>query len=196
MSESAPPKDLLPVLSSLADWLSNEKLSYALIGGVAISLLAQPRVTQDIDAVVWLDLQNGRAFLDSGAPFGFVSRISNPIQFAQRSRVLLLRHRETSIGVDISCGVLPFEQEMIERAVKFTVGDHVLKVASPEDLIITKAVAHRKRDLIDIDNLVEIFPNLDLSRVRFWVEEFAAVLEAPELLNDLETILRNRTQGR
>src|SRR5258708_152180 len=109
-----------------------------------------------------------------------------------RSRVFLLRHKDTGIGVDISCGALPFEEEMISRALDFNAGDLTLKVATPEDLIIMKAVAHRKRDLIDIDNLLTVYQDLDLSRVRNWVREFAQVLEMPELVNDLENLLKGR----
>jgi hypothetical protein len=57
-----------------------------------------------------------------------------------KSRVLLLQHNHTKIDVDISLGALPFEQEMIERAIEFTTPELTVKVATPEDLIITKAV--------------------------------------------------------
>ena len=191
MSETRPPKDLLPVLSSLAEWLREEGVSYAIIGGVAVGLVAEARATQDIDAVVWLDLANVAAFIESGARFGFVPRVSDPVDFARKSRVVLLQHADTSIGVDISCGALPFEQELIKRAQEFKVREVTLNVASPEDLIITKAVAHRRRDLIDIESLVQAHPDLDLARVRNWVQQFADVLEAPELINDLENILRH-----
>jgi predicted nucleotidyltransferase len=106
--------------------------------------------------------------------------------------VLLLQHNQTRIDVDISLGALPFEQEMIERAIEFTTPGLTVQVATPEDLIITKAVAHRKRDLLDIDNLVSVYPNLDLARIRHWVGQFAAVLETPELVKDLENLLENR----
>jgi hypothetical protein len=137
-------------------------------------------------------LDNGAEFLNFGEHFGFVPRVSDPLEFARKSRVLLIRHAETNINVDISCGVLPFEQEMIERSVEFKTGELTLKVASPDDLIITKAIAHRRRDLIDIDSLLDIYPDLDLSRVRRWVKEFAAVLEMPELVSDLEKLLKDR----
>src|SRR5262249_36136819 len=156
--------------------------SYAIIGGAAIGFLAQPRATQDVDAVTWLDLSETAGFIKSGARYGFLPRISDPIEFALKSRVLLLQHNQTKIDVDISLGALPFEQEMIERAIEFTTPELTAQVATPEDLIITKAVAHRKRDLLDIDNLVSVYPNLDLSRIRHWVGQFASVLEAPELL--------------
>jgi hypothetical protein len=194
MADPQPPKDLLPVLSAIAAWFHANHSDYAIIGGVAIGLIAEPRLTQDVDAVAWIDLDDAAVFLKSGEQFGFFARISKPLDFLRKSRVLLLRHRETQINVDISCGILPFEREMIDRAIEFKTKDISLKVASPEDLVITKAVAHRQRDLIDIDKLLEIYPNLDFSRVRFWVTEFAKVLETPELLNDLEALLKNRSK--
>lgn len=192
MSESQLPQSLLRVLASLTEWLKDQHVSYAIIGGAAIGFLAQPRATQDIDAVTWLDLSETAGFVKSGSRFGFLPRISDPIEFAVKSRVLLLQHDPTQIDVDISLGALPFEQEMIERAIEFTTPELTVKVATPEDLIITKAVAHRKRDLIDIDSLVSVYPNLDLARIRHWVGQFADVLESPELISDLENLLENR----
>ena len=192
MSESQLPQSLLQVLGSLTVWFKSQHVPYAIIGGAAIGFLAQPRATQDIDAVTWLDLAKAAGFVQSGARFGFFSRISDPIEFALKSRVLLLQHNQTKIDVDISLGALPFEQEMIERATEFTTPELTVQIATPEDLIITKAVAHRKRDLLDIDNLVSVYPNLDLARIRHWVGQFAAVLESPELVSDLENLLENR----
>jgi predicted nucleotidyltransferase len=192
MSEPQLPQSLLRVLASLSEWLKDQHVAYAIIGGAAIGFLAQPRATQDIDAVTWLDLADATEFVKSGARFGFFPRISDPIEFALKSRVLLLQHNQTKIDVDISLGALPFEQELIERAIEFTTPELTVRVATPEDLIITKAVAHRKRDLLDIDNLVSVYPNLDLARIRHWVGQFAAVLESPDLLSDLENLLETR----
>ena len=192
MSEPQLPQSLLRVIASLTEWFKDQHVSYAIIGGAAIGFLAQPRATQDIDAVTWLDLSETARFVKSGAHFGFFPRISDPIEFAFKSRVLLLQHNQTKIDVDISLGALPFEQEMIERATEFTMPELTVQIATPEDLIITKAVAHRKRDLLDIDNLVSVYPNLDLARIRHWVGQFAAVLESPELVRDLENLLENR----
>ncbi len=192
MPEPQLPQSLVRVLASLTEWFKDQHVSYAIIGGAAIGFLAQPRATQDIDAVTWLDLAETAGFLKSGARFGFLPRISDPIEFALKSRVLLLQHNQTKIDVDISIGALPFEQEMIERAIEFTTPELTVQIATPEDLIITKAVAHRKRDLLDIDNLVSVYPNLDLARIRHWVGQFAALLESPELVSDLENLLENR----
>ena len=61
-----------------------------------------------------------------------------------------------------------------------------------EDLIIMKAVAHRSRDLSDIESLVETNTRLDVDRILRWVGDFASALEMPELLSDLEAIISRK----
>ena len=60
---------------------------------------------------------------------------------------------------------------------------------SSEDLIIFKAVAHRPKDLMDIQALIESHLDLDRERVRRWVREFAQALEMPELWDDIASWL-------
>jgi hypothetical protein len=55
MPESGLPAAFLTTLQSLVDWLESQRVPYVAIGGVAVSLLAQPRTTQDIDAMIWLE---------------------------------------------------------------------------------------------------------------------------------------------
>ena len=192
MSKSEPPRDLLDVLLSLVRWFNHQKVSYTIIGGIAVGMVAQPRATQDIDAVVWMDLDEADSFLNSAKEFGFEARTSDPIGFARKNRVLLLRHAGSGVGIDLSFGVLPFEREMFDRALELSIGDTTLKVAAPEDLVILKAVAHRKRDLIDIDTLLLVHPDLDLARMRYWIRQFAEALDSPDILSDFEKLLENR----
>src|SRR5215813_3234041 len=163
------PTDLSRVLSSLSQWLNTRDVSYALIGGIAVGFIAQPRLTEDIDALIWLDFDLLSDFLESGRSYGFVPRIAEPIEFARKARVLLVTHEETNTGIDLSCGALPFEQELLDRAHEISADSSLLKVATAEDLVILKAVAHRQQDLIDIDNLLRVHPEVDVSRIRYWV---------------------------
>ena len=194
MAEPEALRDLSSVLGSLSEWLIDQQVPYAIIGGVAIGFVAQPRATQDVDAVIWIDLDRVEDFLESGKGFGFVPRVPDPVNFARTTRVLLLRHQQTNIGIDLSCGTLPFEKEMLDRSTELIAGPIKLRVATPEDLIILKAVAHRQRDLIDIDNLLSVHGDLDLDRIRSWVRQFAEVLDTPELISELEKLLKNRNR--
>jgi hypothetical protein len=89
--------------------------------------------------------------LASGKRFGIVTRIPNALEFAIQSRVLLLRHETSGVPIDVSMGALPFEEMAIKRAVQMAVGDFQIPVPTPEDLLVMKAIAHRPRDLADID---------------------------------------------
>jgi hypothetical protein len=178
----------LPIapLPDLVRWWQSQQVSGLVIGGLAVSLLGRPRVTRDVDAMVLLPEDRWSVFLDAGAAFGFVPRLPDALAFAHEARVLLLRHQPTGIDVDVALGCLPFEQEAVARASSVPVGGVPVPLPTPEDLVIMKAVAHRDRDLIDIDGLRAAHPNLDVGHILRWVRAFADALEMPELYDDLQ----------
>lgn len=180
---------LLEALRSLLGWLRSTKTRGVVIGGVAASLLGRPRVTGDVDAVVWIGDADWDAFVEAGRRFGIVPRRPDALAFARRSRVLLLRHEPSTIDLDVSLGALPFEEEMIARARRHRLGRVSIPLPTPEDLIIMKAIAHRARDIADIESVLEANPGIDEARIRDLVREFAAILEAPELTTDLDRVL-------
>lgn len=192
MSESAELEPLVSALNALARWFEREGIEGAIVGGVAASLLGRPRMTRDVDAVVLVDEYGWERFVDSGRRSGFDPRIDDPIEFARRTRVLLMRHTSSGIDIDISLGALPFEREMIDRHQSMTVGPVTIPVITPEDLIIMKALARRPRDMADIESVLDANPEMDLDRIRDWLREFSAVLEMPEILEDFEGIVRRR----
>jgi hypothetical protein len=186
------PADLALALRALKDWLEHANVPYSIIGGVAVSLIAEPRATQDIDALAWLDSENWQAFVDAGPSHGYTPRISDPIEFAHRARVLLVRHAPSGISADVLFGSLPFEQEAIARAATLVIGDILLKVTSPEDLIIMKAVAGRPRDIADIESILNAHSQVDMDRIRYWVKQFAEALDRPEISEQVERQVQYR----
>jgi hypothetical protein len=174
-------------------WWRTEHIPGVIIGGLAVALLGRPRVTRDIDALILIDDTRWKSFLDSGRSFGFVPRITDAIPFARDSRVLLLRHKRSSIDVDLSLGRLEFEHETVARAKRRRIAGVWIPLPTPEDLIVLKAIAHRSRDMSDIEGLVAVHSRLDSKRILRWVGEFAAILEMPELYDDLRPLLPPNT---
>ncbi|MBK5295521.1 MAG: nucleotidyl transferase AbiEii/AbiGii toxin family protein [Vicinamibacteria bacterium] len=190
MSEARVDDALSEALVALAHWLSAARVPYALIGGLAVALQAAPRFTKDIDLVVWTDDARWPELVASAEPFSIMPRRADVLAFAQRTRVLLLAH-SSGVPLDISCGALPFEQELVERAEPIDVGAVVLQVATPVHLLVMKAIANRPRDRADIETLLRTFPDVDTVAARAVVQEFADALEAPELLSDFDRLVRD-----
>jgi Nucleotidyl transferase of unknown function (DUF2204) len=161
-----------------------------IIGGIAASLLGKPRFTADVDAVILVEMDEIPRLLQQAAACGIQARIAGAEAFARKNRVLLLRHTASGIDIDISLGMLPFEIEMVARSRSLAMGGLQLRLPSPEDLIILKAVAHRPQDLLDIDSVLASQPVLDKEYIRVWVQQFAEALEMPELWEALSIRLK------
>lgn len=160
-----------------------------IIGGIAVGFLGKPRFTADIDAVFLLSINDLPRFLELAQAENIVPRIPNAEDFARKNRVLLLRHTATETDIDISMGILPFEQEMVERASTQSFSNLSIRLPTPEDLIIMKAIAHRPKDLEDIRTIAGNHPNLDQKRIERWVRSFGHVLGLPDLWDQVKLLL-------
>lgn len=78
-------------------------------------------------------------------------------------------------------GCMPFESEVIERARPSGEPGLPLRLATPEDLVILKAIASRPKDLEDIRNIALTCPSMDRGRIEYWVRQYGDLLEVPEL---------------
>ena len=181
--------DPLVSLQKLISRFSNQGV---VIGGIAASVLGEARYTEDLDAMFLLSKQDIPEFLEAAKQEGIEPRIENAADFARKARVLLLRHIITNTNIDISLGIMPFEQEVIERSSIHKIDDTLqMRLPTPEDLIIMKAIAHRPIDLEDIRTLAVKYANLDLARIESWVKNFAEILDTPDLWSEIKQILES-----
>jgi hypothetical protein len=189
------PKDirdnpLSPALKSVCELLRQQDVQGMIIGGLAASLLGRPRFTNDIDLLI-LDLDDRiPEFIQELKIFGIEPRISDVEKFAVKSRVLLVRHTESGINIDISMGVLPFEREAVERRrVESAYGLEIV-LPTPDDLIIFKSISQRLIDIEDIKAILERHPDINVKQILSTVREFAGFLDMPELYEKIESLLK------
>jgi predicted nucleotidyltransferase len=157
-----------------------------IIGGIAVGFLGKPRFTEDVDAMFLLSTDAISKLLNEAKAEEILPRIPDAENFARKSRVLLLKHTPTNINIDISLGILPFEEEMVDRGSIQSTATLSVRLPTPEDLIIMKAIAHRPKDLEDIRSIIDKHPSLDNDRIKQWVKSFADILETPSLWTDIE----------
>jgi len=185
MNSHAIPDSFHEPLSAVQRLLNRFAEQGIVIGGIAASLLGEPRATADIDAVIVLSVDDLPLLIAAAKEEGLTPRITDAETFARRNRVLLLNHTASGINVDISLGLLPFEVEAAERGQIYQAGSLKIRLPTPEDLIIQKAIAHRPKDLTDIAAIIANHPNLDWQRIQSWLEQFSELLEMPEVWQNI-----------
>jgi predicted nucleotidyltransferase len=180
---------LLAALADLVKWLDDAKMPSMIIGGVAASVLGRPRLTQDVDALAILPEADWADAVSTAAHHGIHPRIENPLDFARRSRVLLMRHVESGIDIDLTFGRLSFELTAIDHSEIHDVGGVRVRLPRVEDLLIMKAIARRPKDLQDIEGLLAANPDADVVAVRQWVREFATAMSMSDMLDDFDKVV-------
>ena len=188
------PENLAPLLapiSALQRLLERLGGRGVILGGLATGFHGKPRFTVDVDALVLASISAIPQVLLLAKEEGIEPRIDNADAFARKHRVLLLRHTSSRVNIDISLGILPFEEETVERSIIHNIGTLSIRLPTPEDLIIMKAIAHRPKDLEDIRTIAEKYPNLDKARIEEWVKQFAQALEQPDLWTQIEPLLKS-----
>lgn len=190
------PEAFLKVLADLTSWLESAKAPAMVVGGIAASILGRPRATRDIDSLAFVPEERWSVLLAEAQNHGIAPRIEQPLDFARRTRVLLLRHVDSGIDIDLILGLLPFEEEAISRGEFHDLAGVRVKLPQAEDLIIMKAIAQRPQDLRDIEGLLDAHPGADIDRVRQWVREFSVAMTMPGILDGLEKLLAQRKPRR
>ncbi len=194
MAEPLPPGMLAP-LADLGRWLDAIGAKFVVVGGIAVSFLSRPRFTQDVDALAILAEAEWESAIAIAPNHGIIPRIEDALNFARRSRVLLLRHVESAIDIDLILGGLSFEQSAVDHARIHYIGGVQVRLPRVEDLLIMKAVAHRPQDMYDIDGLLAAHPDTNIEAVRRWVREFGAATAMSDLLDDFDKAVARRVIG-
>ena len=158
------------------------------IGGLAVQRWGEPRVTRDVDLVLLTGFAHEADFVDTLLA-GYSPRISDAREFALKHRVLLIQTPDP-VGIDISLGALPFEEQMISRATTFLVGDGFeLRTCSAEDLVVLKVFASRPLDLRDAESvIIRHKERLDWHYIEEQLTGLAALKEDPEILRTLNRL--------
>jgi hypothetical protein len=162
-----------------------------LFGAQAVVVYGRPRLSADVDITIDLEPEAATELTAHLQASGFFPRVENLQQFLQRTRVLPLLHEETGIPVDAVLGGAGIEREFLANARCLDLGGVTVPVISPEDLVVSKILAGRSKDLEDARSvLAEQGSGLDLDRVRRWLSLLEEALDRQDLLSELDRQLR------
>lgn len=166
-----------PLLEKIAQGLDARGVPYMVIGGQAVLIYGEPRLTKDIDVTLGIGAERAQEIWDMAAHWGWQILVPSPLEFVRRTMVLPCVEPESGIRIDLIFSWSPYERQAIERARRVRIGQAQVRFAAPEDVIVHKIIAGRPRDLEDVRVLLLRVKDLDRAYVRSWLEQFQAALD-------------------
>ena len=175
-------ENLLQSIVALQKHLSDAGISSIVIGGVAVAVWGEPRVTRDIDFKVQLERSDADRLLSVLAR-DYVSLLPDPRQALQKQAMLFV---QDTLGtrLDLLLADTPYDVVAIQRGRDIELQPGVAaRLCSPEDLVIYKLISTRPRDHEDAYSVIRRQgPNLDDDYVLDWLRQFEQALDDSTLV--------------
>jgi predicted nucleotidyltransferase len=171
--------------------LKKHNIPYMIIGGQAVLLYGEPRLTRDIDITLGVNVDYLEKLLTVVQELSLKPIPEDIELFVQKTMVLPALEETTGIRVDFIFSFTPYETEAIKRAKKIKIMAQEVCFASPEDVIIHKIFAGRPRDIEDVRSIILKNPEMDTKYIQDWLKEFDASSERKDFLKTFEEVLKD-----
>jgi predicted nucleotidyltransferase len=179
------------LLAKLGGALDSARIPYMVIGGQAVLLHGEPRLTRDIDITLGVDASELRRVMSAVTAIALTPSVPDVDAFVHDTNVLPLSDVSSGLRVDLIFSFTPYEAEAINRAVSVILDGVSVQFASAEDLIIHKLVAGRPRDIEDVAGVLARKPSLDERYLINWLASFRDVVNR-DLVSEFRSLKRSR----
>lgn len=146
--------------------LNRKKVKYVVAGGIAVNLHGVPRVTEDLDLIIYLGIENISKFSKAMEELGYKPKIPVKIEDfgVKKNREAWIKNKGTVVFslwnkdipyriIDVFVKDLVDFKELYKDRVNIRAGMFRIPVVSIEHLIRLKQIAGRKQDISDIVSL-------------------------------------------
>jgi predicted nucleotidyltransferase len=158
------------LLKKIANELNTHNIPYMVIGGQAVLLYGEPRLTKDIDIALGIGIDGLKDINSIIQKLNLKALVNEG--FVQKTMVLLAIDEKTGIRVDFIFSFSLYEKQAIKRAPDIKFGNTIVKFASLEDVVIHKIIAGRARDIEDVKSIILKNSDYDTKYIVRWLEEF------------------------
>jgi hypothetical protein len=186
---SRPSPDFPGILGRLSKALDAGKIPFMLIGGQAVLVHGEPRLTQDIDVTLGVPPTRLDDLLQLCESAGLEPLPEHPQAFVGETFVLPAEDQASGVRVDFIFSTTQYEAQAIRRAERITVSGYAVPFATPEDLLLHKLFAGRPRDLEDARGVIRRKGHeLDWDYLARWARELATAPGRDQLVEQVERL--------
>ena len=165
------------LLNKIAKELEKHKIPYMVIGGQAVLLYGEPRLTKDIDITLDMGIEGYPEVSKVVENLFFKILVDNPEEFIKKTMVLPTIEEKSGIKIDFIFSFTPYEKQAIGNAIDVKISDKMVKFATLEDVIIHKIIAGRARDIEDIKAILLKNPDYNTKYIYKWLNDFDTSLK-------------------
>lgn len=174
----------------VSECLEKNGLPYMIIGGQALLLYGEPRLTRDIDITLGAGTDRLKDLIAITKELSLKPIPEDFESFVKKTMVLPALDEPSGIRVDFIFSFTPYEMAAIKRAKRVLIKDKEVSFASAEDLIIHKIFAGRPRDIEDVRSVLLKNPSIDAGYIRRWLREFDVTSAKKDFLKTFEDVLK------
>jgi predicted nucleotidyltransferase len=155
------------VLAALSRVLRRNGRRWYVFGAQAVLAYGRPRLTSDVDVLIDPGRATGVGIARELADADFELRFALSRASLRTARLLPLVFAKTGTPVDAVLAATGLHDDFLARARRLDLGGVKVPVVSPEDLVVQKILAGRRKDLDDVRGVLDRQrAHLDAARIR------------------------------
>lgn len=171
----------------VVSFLEKAKIDYLLIGGVAVGIWGKPRVTEDIDFIIFSSKKDIKRITMVAKSLGLEFK---EVQHPQIPKTFLYRISEGIYHADFIIASTDFEKTAFKRRVKVKIYGKDVYVPTKEDLMLLKVIPGRGIDIFDAENIaIRHKGNLDEKYLLQWAQKLSDDAEDLRIYNEIQRLL-------
>lgn len=146
--------------------LRSARIPHAIGGALALAYYATPRTTIDVDVNVFIGAERWQAVFAVLIPMGIEAR---DVDSAALERDGQCRLWWGSNPIDLFFAYDPIHEAMQGDSRRVPFADMTIPILSPEHLAVCKAMFDRRKDWLDIEQMLVAADELDVNAVERWL---------------------------
>jgi hypothetical protein len=168
--------------------IQKSNIDYLIIGAIAVGVWGKPRVTEDLDLIIFISKKEVNSLLDNAKRLEF--QFDEEVVLTQVKQKGVFKLFYDSFHLDFIIASTQLEKTALNRKIAVKIYDKEVFVPSKEDLILFKIIPGRPQDLVDIENIIiRHRDNLDVEYLKQWAQRLCDEAEDMRIWNKLTKLL-------